>query len=120
MQLLDQGQEDLDVTPLHAALRARRLPARKRPATVDTGAGQDSGEPDQRLRPLFFTEAERAALALTEAATRISDREHGVPDDVWHDAAKHYDEPALAALVMAIAAINAWNRNNVIIRNPAG
>lgn len=68
----------------------------------------------------YFTDEERAALALAEAATRLSDHGHGVPDEVWDDAADHYDESALAVLVMAIAAINAWNRINVTTRQVAG
>ncbi len=68
----------------------------------------------------YFTDAERAALALTEAATRLSDRSDPVPDAIWDEAAKHYDTPALAALVIAIAAINAWNRINVTTRQIAG
>lgn len=57
-----------------------------------------------------------AALALAEAATRIADNPHGVPDDVWNEAAAHYDEETLAALILAIAAINAWNRIGVTAR----
>jgi alkylhydroperoxidase family enzyme len=68
----------------------------------------------------YFTEAERSALALTEAATRLSDRTDSVPDDVWNDAAKHFDEPALSALVMQIALINLWNRLNIITKQVAG
>ncbi|NIH81638.1 carboxymuconolactone decarboxylase family protein [Amycolatopsis viridis] len=67
-----------------------------------------------------FTEAERAALELTEEGTRIADAAGGVSDEVWANAAKHYDEDQLAALVGAIALINTWNRLNVITRNPAG
>jgi alkylhydroperoxidase family enzyme len=66
-----------------------------------------------------FTEAERAALALTEQGTRIADSA-GVSDDVWANAAKHYDEDQLAALVCLIALINTYNRLNVITRQPAG
>lgn len=68
----------------------------------------------------FFTDRERAALALTEAATRIADNPGGVPDEVWEQAAGHFDEQALAALVMAIASVNAWNRINVTTRQLAG
>jgi AhpD family alkylhydroperoxidase len=68
----------------------------------------------------YFTDAERAALALTEAATRLSDRADPVPDEIWNEAARHYDEPALAALVIEIALINVWNRFNVTTRQPAG
>jgi alkylhydroperoxidase family enzyme len=67
-----------------------------------------------------FTEAERAALELTEQGTRIADAGGGVTDDAWADAAKHYDEDQLAALVSLIALINAFNRGNVIIQQPAG
>lgn len=67
-----------------------------------------------------FTEAERAALELTEQGTRIADAAGGVTDDAWADAAKHYDEDQLAALVSLIALINTYNRVNVIIRQPAG
>jgi AhpD family alkylhydroperoxidase len=67
-----------------------------------------------------FTEAERAALELTEQGTRIADAAGGVPDDVWANAAQHYDEEELIALVSQIALINAFNRLNVITRQPAG
>jgi AhpD family alkylhydroperoxidase len=67
-----------------------------------------------------FTEAERAALELTEQGTRIADAAGGVPDEVWANAAKHYDEDQLAALVSLIALINAYNRMNVIVQQPAG
>ena len=67
-----------------------------------------------------FSEAERAALELTEQATRIADAAGGVPDDVWANAAKHYDEDQLAALVCQIAIINAFNRLNVMVQQPAG
>ncbi|MFF8093009.1 carboxymuconolactone decarboxylase family protein [Streptomyces sp. NPDC016675] len=67
-----------------------------------------------------FTEAERAALELAEQGTRIADAAGGVPDDVWQNAAKHYDEEQLIALVSLIAIINAYNRINVINQQPAG
>ncbi|MEW2074275.1 carboxymuconolactone decarboxylase family protein [Streptomyces sp. NPDC012403] len=67
-----------------------------------------------------FTEAERAALELTEQGTRIADAAGGVDDDAWANAAKHYDEDQLVALVSLIAVINAYNRVNVISRQPAG
>ncbi|MDN5381057.1 MULTISPECIES: carboxymuconolactone decarboxylase family protein [Streptomyces] len=67
-----------------------------------------------------FTEAERAALELTEQGTRLADAAGGVTDEVWANAAKHYDEDQLAALVSLIALINAFNRLNVITRQPAG
>ncbi len=86
-----------------------------------------AGESDQRINTVavwrdasYFTEAERAALALTEAATRLADRPDPVPDAVWEDAARHYDDAQLAALVLAIASINAWNRLNVTTRQISG
>ncbi|MBE1533653.1 carboxymuconolactone decarboxylase family protein [Actinomadura algeriensis] len=66
-----------------------------------------------------FTDAERAALELTEQGTRLADG-GGVTDEVWANAAKHYDEDQLASLVFLIAIINAWNRLNAIVRQPAG
>ena len=67
-----------------------------------------------------FTEAERAALELTEQGTRIADGACGVTDEAWTNAAKHYDDDQLAALVSLIALINTYNRINVITRQPAG
>ena len=67
-----------------------------------------------------FTDAERAALELAEQGTRIADAAGGVTDEVWANAAKHFDEEQLAALVSLIALINAYNRLNVIVRQPAG
>ncbi len=96
---------------------------------VDGGThhARKSGESDQRLFAVaawwdapYFTDAERAALALTEAVTRLSDRPDPVPDDVWQEAAKHYDERALAALIIAIATTNVFNRLNVTTRQIAG
>jgi AhpD family alkylhydroperoxidase len=85
------------------------------------------GETDTRMFAVaawrdapYFTDAERAALALTEAATRLADREDPVPDAVWEEAKKHYDEKGLAALSLAIATINVWNRLNAITRQVAG
>ena len=85
------------------------------------------GETDERLFAVaawrdvpYFTDAERAALALTEAVTRLSDRSDPVPDEIWNEAARHYDEPALAALILSIATVNVWNRLNVSTRQVAG
>jgi AhpD family alkylhydroperoxidase len=86
-----------------------------------------AGEPDERINAVaawrdtpYFTDAERAALALTEAATRLADRPDAVPDEVWDEAARHYDEPQLAALVISIATINTWNRINATTRQITG
>ncbi|MEV7086059.1 carboxymuconolactone decarboxylase family protein [Streptomyces sp. NPDC093085] len=67
-----------------------------------------------------FTEAERAALELAEQGTRLADAAGGVTDEAWANAAKHYDEEQLVALVSCIAVINAFNRGNVMTRQPAG
>ncbi|MFG2674397.1 carboxymuconolactone decarboxylase family protein [Streptomyces sp. DT20] len=67
-----------------------------------------------------FTDAERAALELAEQGTRIADAAGGVPDEVWANAAKYYDDEQLAALVCVIAVINTFNRLNVIVQQPAG
>jgi len=86
-----------------------------------------AGETDQRLFAVagwrdttYFDDAERAALALTEAVTRIADSGDAVPDDVWDAAAEHYDEVQLGALVLNIASINTWNRLNVATKQVAG
>ena len=88
---------------------------------------KQAGETDERLFAVaawretpYFSDAERAALALTEAVTRLSDRPDPVPDEIWDEASRHYDEPALAALVLQIALINVWNRLNVATRQVAG
>jgi AhpD family alkylhydroperoxidase len=85
------------------------------------------GESDERLLSVaawrdtpYFDEAERAALELAEAVTRIADRPEPVPDTLWEKAAAHYDEKQLSALLLSVAAINVWNRLNVATRQPAG
>jgi AhpD family alkylhydroperoxidase len=96
---------------------------------VDMHSGflKKAGETDKRLFAVaawrdapYFTDAERAALALTEAVTRLSDQVDPVPDAVWNEAAQYYDESALASLIIEISAINAWNRLNAATRQIAG
>jgi len=94
---------------------------------MHAGDMRKADEPDNRLFTVaawrdapYFSDAERAALALTESVTRLADREDPVPDDVWNEAARHYDERGLASLLLAIAAINVWNRLNVATRQVAG
>ncbi|GGV36175.1 alkyl hydroperoxide reductase AhpD [Streptomyces longisporoflavus] len=94
---------------------------------IHTKEAAHSGETSVRLHLVagwreatVFTEAERAALELAEEGTRIADAAGGVPDEVWANAAKHYDEDQLAALVSGIALINAFNRLNVLTQRPAG
>jgi AhpD family alkylhydroperoxidase len=86
---------------------------------MHTKDARTAGETEQRLYALpvwretpYFSEAERAALALTEAITRLADRKE-VPDEVWQDAAKHFDEARLAQLISVIVMINAWNMVSV-------
>ena len=82
-----------------------------------------AGESDQRIWAVaawrdatFFTDAERAALALTEAVTRLADREDAVSDALWAEVAAHYDEAGIASLLLSIAGVNVWNRLNVATR----
>lgn len=88
---------------------------------------KDAGEKDERIWGIgawrespYFSDAERAALALAESVTRLADRPDAVPDAVWADAADRYDEQELASLLVSIAAINVWNRLNAAVRQPAG
>jgi AhpD family alkylhydroperoxidase len=96
---------------------------------VDSGArsAKKAGETDERLFAVaawreapYFTDAERAALALTEAATRLADRADPVPDEIWEEATHHYDEQGLAALILMIAVTNLFNRLNATTRQVAG
>jgi len=86
-----------------------------------------AGETDERIFAVaawrdapYFTDAERAALALAEAVTRVADRPDPVPDAIWDEAAKQYSKQELATLLLAIAAINVWNRLNIATRQVAG
>jgi len=90
-------------------------------------AAKKAGETDDRLFTLaawreapYFTDAERAALDLTEAVTRLSDRADPVPDQVYDEAARHFDEAQLATVILAIANINVWNRLNAATKQVAG
>ena len=98
-------------------------------ACVHAGARQarKAGETEDRIATVaawreapFFTDAERAALALTEAATRMADRPESVTDAVWDEAADHFDEKGLSAIILMIALTNFFNRINVTVREPAG
>lgn len=85
------------------------------------------GESDERIYGVsawqdapYYSDAERAALALTEAVTRLADKSDPVPDHVWAEASRHYDEEELGALLIAISSVNVWNRLNVATRQVAG
>jgi alkylhydroperoxidase family enzyme len=95
--------------------------------TLHTRNLRKAGESEDRIWAVaawrdapFFTDAERAALALTEAVTRLSDRADPVPDEVFAEAARHFDEATLQALILQISLINVWNRLNVATRQVAG
>jgi AhpD family alkylhydroperoxidase len=98
-------------------------------ACVDGGVktARKAGETEDRLHTVaawretpYFSDAERAALALTESMTRLADRQDAVPDEVWDAAAEHYDEQALAAIVLHVATTNLFNRLNATTRQVAG
>jgi AhpD family alkylhydroperoxidase len=122
------SQADLPQTTLQlASLRASQINGCAVCLDMHTRAAKKAGEKEERLFTLaawrdapYFSDPERAALALTEAATRLGDRSDPVPDEIWNEAAKHYDERALAALVIHIVAINTWNRLNVTTGQIAG
>jgi AhpD family alkylhydroperoxidase len=85
------------------------------------------GESDERIFAIgawrespYYSEAERAALALTEATTRLADRSDPVPDEIWDEVKRHYAEKVLAALILSIAEINVWNRLNCVTRQVSG
>lgn len=88
---------------------------------------KQAGETDDRIYAVsawreapWFTNAERAALALAESTTRLADKEDAVPDPIWDEARKHYDDEKLSGLILAIASINVWNRLNAATRQVAG
>jgi AhpD family alkylhydroperoxidase len=108
-------------------LRASQINGCGRCVDMHTKDAAHAGETSTRLNLVavwreagVFTDAERAALELAEQGTRIADAAGGVSDEIWANAAKHYDEDQLAALVSLIAVINAFNRMNVITQQPAG
>jgi len=130
LQTLGKAITDTDLPPKTVELinlRASQINGCGVCAVQHPNIARKLGETDERLFAVaawrdapYFDAAERAALALTEAATRMNDRAEPVPDDVWDEVARHYEEPALAALVVAIANINVWNRLNVVTRQVAG
>lgn len=116
-----------EATRLFVALRASQINGCSVCCDMHSRELKILGEPDERIFTLaawreasYFNDAERAALALTEAATRLADSSDPVPDEVWDEAARHYDEAQLASLVLAIATINTWNRINATTRQITG
>jgi AhpD family alkylhydroperoxidase len=122
------GQSDLPHRTIELVnLRASQINGCGVCVDMHSRGAKKAGETDERLFTVAawrdspsFNDAERAALALTEAATRLSDRPDPVSDEVFEQAAKHYDDQALASLIMHIAMINAWNRLNVTTRQVGG
>ena len=108
-------------------LRASQINGCSACVQAGVAGARKAGESEDRLATVVawrdaphFTDAERAALALTEAVTRLADREDPVPDEIWDGAAKHYDEQGLAVLLLAIATTNVYNRLNAPTRRVAG
>ena len=98
-------------------------------ACIDGGVkhAKQAGETDERLFTVsawreapYFSDAVRAAMALAEAMTRLGDRADPVPDEIWNESKKHFDERPLSGLVLWIATTNLFNRLNVTTRQPAG
>jgi AhpD family alkylhydroperoxidase len=120
--MIKQGSPERLLELVH--LRASQINGCSVCVDVHPKLARKAGETEQRLFAVSawrdFTEAERAALALAEAVTRLADRADPVPDAIWNEAAKHFDEPELATLILSIATINVWNRLNATIKMPAG
>jgi len=121
----DKGVPEATLGLVH--LRASQINGCSSCVHSGTAAARKGGETDDRLATVaawrdapFFTDAERAALALTEAVTRLADRPDPVPDEIWDDAGRHYDEEGLAVLLLAIATVNVFNRLNIPTRQVAG
>jgi len=126
LQALNAATEDCGVPASTLALshlRASQINGCN--ACIEGGCytARKAGETDERLAAVaewreapYFTDAERAALALTEAATRLADQQDPVPDEIWDEATRHYDERAMGGLLFTIALANFYNRLNVPIR----
>jgi AhpD family alkylhydroperoxidase len=116
-----------EVTSVLVTLRASQINGCSACVDIHTRELRALNEPDARIFTVsawretpYFSDDERAALALTEAATRLADSPDPVPDEIWNEAAAHYDERQLAGLVLGIATINTWNRLNATTRQPTG
>jgi len=130
LMVLNKATENADlpyITRKLVELRASQINGCSVCVVMHAHELRKAGEKDDRIVAVaawreapYFNDAERAALALTEAATRLADRADPVPDEVWDEAARHYEERALAALVIEIGMINFWNRLNAATRQIAG
>jgi len=108
-------------------LRASQLNGCSQCVDMHAKEMKKTGETDERIFAVgdwrhapYFTDKERAALALTEALTRLADQPDPVPDTLWAEVTRHYDDSSLAALIVAIAQINVWNRLNAAVGQVAG
>lgn len=122
---VSRARMPIDTELVH--LRASQINGCSVCVDMHSKALRKSGESEERVFAVaawreapFFSDAERAALALTEALTRLADKDDPVPDAIWDAAAEHFDEPQLAGLVLDIAQINVWNRLNVATRQVVG
>ncbi|MGH9079759.1 MAG: carboxymuconolactone decarboxylase family protein [Acidimicrobiales bacterium] len=130
IQALTQAAHERGVSPATLALvhlRASQINGCSSCVQAGTAQARKAGESDDRLATVavwhdapYFNDAERAALALTEAVTRLPDRPDPVPDEIWDGAARHYDEEGLAVLLLSIATTNVFNRLNIPTRQVAG
>lgn len=117
---------DADLTEL-VNLRVSQINGCSVCVEMHSRALSKNGQSDERVWGVaawretnYFTDAERAALALAESLTRLADRPDAVPDDVWDEATEHYDEEQLSGLLLTISAINVWNRLNAATHQIAG
>jgi AhpD family alkylhydroperoxidase len=126
---LSKSTEELvpDVTRKLVELRASQINGCSVCVNMHAAELKKAGESDERIFSVaawrdtpYFTDAERAALALTESVTRLADKADPVPDEVWEDATRHYPEKELAALIVSISLINVWNRLNASVKMVAG
>jgi AhpD family alkylhydroperoxidase len=125
-KLAEQGSVPY-VTHKLAQLRASQINGCSVCVEMHAQELKKAGESDTRIITVaawretpYFNDAERAALALTEAMTRLADSPEGVSDEIWAEVERHYDEKARASLVLSVAQINLWNRLNVTVRQMAG
>jgi AhpD family alkylhydroperoxidase len=126
---LSKSTEELvpDVTRKLVELRASQINGCSVCVNMHATELRKKSESDERIFSVaawrdtpYFTDAERAALALTESVTRLADKADPVPDDIWEEATRHYPEKELAALIVAISLINVWNRLNASVKMVAG
>lgn len=126
---LSKSTEELvpEVTRKLVELRASQINGCSVCVNMHAAELRKKGESDERIFSVaawrdtpYFTDAERAALALAESVTRLADKADPVPDDIWEEATRHYPEKELAALIVSISLINVWNRLNASVKMVAG